>query len=80
MTLVGWYQALFPLQDNVLVIHCSCLPRAATINLSNSCTYGLEGFPHEVTLLLVPKSSAALVKLRLSSSFPIILPHGKTSR
>ncbi|GFW48210.1 hypothetical protein TNCV_2382941 [Trichonephila clavipes] len=35
----------FRLQDDISVIPCSCRPRAATTNLSNSCTCGLERFP-----------------------------------
>ncbi|GFX95059.1 hypothetical protein TNCV_3605181 [Trichonephila clavipes] len=33
------------MQDDISVIPCSCRPRAATTNLSNSCTCGLERFP-----------------------------------
>ncbi|GFW69718.1 hypothetical protein TNCV_1883621 [Trichonephila clavipes] len=32
-------------QDDISVIPCSCRPQAATTNLSNSCTCGLERFP-----------------------------------
>ncbi|GFU35636.1 uncharacterized protein TNCV_2099341 [Trichonephila clavipes] len=31
--------------DDISVIPCSCRPRAATTNLSNSCTCGLKRFP-----------------------------------
>ncbi|GFV51455.1 hypothetical protein TNCV_843941 [Trichonephila clavipes] len=32
--------------DDISVIYCSCFPRQATTNLSNSCNYGLEDFPN----------------------------------
>ncbi|GFV30877.1 hypothetical protein TNCV_4013111 [Trichonephila clavipes] len=37
--------ASFRLQVDILVILCSCRPRMATTNLSNSCTCGLERLP-----------------------------------
>ncbi|GFS52847.1 hypothetical protein TNCV_3122381 [Trichonephila clavipes] len=47
------------------MISCSCRPQAATPNLSNSCTCGLERFQErETTLLLIPKSAATLVSVR----------------
>ncbi|GFT05768.1 hypothetical protein TNCV_3925611 [Trichonephila clavipes] len=36
--------ASFRVQDSILVFHCSCCPRAATTNLSNRLTCGLERF------------------------------------
>ncbi|GFV98784.1 hypothetical protein TNCV_2913011 [Trichonephila clavipes] len=33
------------MQDNISAIPCSCRPRVAPTNLSNSCTCGLERFP-----------------------------------
>ncbi|GFV78691.1 hypothetical protein TNCV_1764551 [Trichonephila clavipes] len=45
MTLADCRRPLFRLQDDISVIPCGCRPRAATTNLSNSYTCGLERFP-----------------------------------
>ncbi|GFV76226.1 uncharacterized protein TNCV_4673151 [Trichonephila clavipes] len=68
------------LQDNIPVIQCRISSKTASTNLSNSCTYGLKDFPKSRNDIFVDsKSSATLVKLRLSTRFPITLPRGKSS-
>ncbi|GFU27704.1 hypothetical protein TNCV_515971 [Trichonephila clavipes] len=70
------------MQDNISAIPCSCRPRAASTNLSNSCTCGFERFPSAQNDTFVDSELCSYTgdRVRPFSSFLIIIPRVKSSR